>query len=194
MDERELVSAASRGDATAVDELLAQHLPGMRAFIRLRMGPVLRARESCSDLAQSVCREVLQHIDRFQYPGKSGFKHWLYATALRKIANRAEFHQAAKRDVAREFRPDETRDAHLSRVYDSLCTPSQDVIAKEQIEHLEQAFDHLPDDYREVIVLARVVGLTRSEIGKEMGKSEGAVRTLLHRALLQLAEHLHTSE
>jgi DNA-directed RNA polymerase specialized sigma24 family protein len=38
-----------------------------------------------------------------------------------------------------------------------------------------------------VISLARIVGLSHAEIAKEMGRSEGAVRTLLSRALARLA-------
>ena len=49
------------------------------------MGPQLRAKESASDLVQSVCREVLGRLDRFQHGGEAGFRHWLYATALRKV-------------------------------------------------------------------------------------------------------------
>ena len=54
-------------------------------------------------------------------------------------------------------------------------------------ERLQRAFSTLPDEYREVITLARVVGLPHAEIAVKLGKSEGAVRILLHRALARLA-------
>ncbi len=195
MDEPKTFIEASRGDAGAVDELLQHHLPGLRAFIRLRMGPVLRDRESCSDLAQSVCREVLEHLGRFQYPGEKAFKHWLFTEALRKISNRAEFYRAAKRDAAREVRAggsteDRSSDGGLSQIYHTVLTPSRELMAREHVERLERAFDRLPDDYREVITLSRVVGLSRAEIAREMGKSEASVRNLLHRGLSRLAELL----
>ena len=84
----DLLRQASGGDDAALGELLARHLPGLRAYVRQRTGQAIRARESVSDLVQSVCREVIQHADRFQYGGEVGFKPWLYKTALRKIANR----------------------------------------------------------------------------------------------------------
>jgi len=62
------------------------------------------AKESASDLVQSVCLEILQHLDRFRYRGEAGFKHWLYTTALRRIVNKHEFNTAAKRDVRRDAR------------------------------------------------------------------------------------------
>ena len=61
-------------------------------------------------------------------------------------------------------------------------------MAGEQAERIERAFQGLPPDYREVILLSRIVGLSRAEAAREMGRSESAVRNLLHRALAQLAQ------
>jgi RNA polymerase sigma factor (sigma-70 family) len=61
----------------------------------------------------------------------------------------------------------------------------------EELERLEAAFDRLPDDYREVITLARLVGLPLAAIGRQMGgRSEGAVSMLLARALTRLGLEL----
>ena len=102
-----LIQSAAGGNAASVNLLLDRYLPGLRAFIRLRTDATMRAKESTSDLAQSVCREVLEHIDRYQYRGEEGFKYWLYTTALRKIADRHKYYGAEKRDAARELRPAE---------------------------------------------------------------------------------------
>lgn len=202
MDEQTLISSAIQGDEKAIEELLERHLPGLRAFIRLRMGAAMRARESCSDLAQSVCREILQHMDRYQYPGEQKFKSWLYATALRKIANRYEYYKAAKRDMGRDVAPPSAsgsmsgtaEDLRLSDAYRNLYTPSRAVMAKEHVAKVEQAFEQLTDDYREVIVLSRVVGMSRTEIAAQMNRTEDSVRNLLHRALARLAELLDDGE
>jgi len=185
-ESRELAERASRGDGEAIDELLTRHLPGLRAFLRLRMGPELRARESVSDLAQSTCREVLEHLDRFRYQGEANFRHWLYATALRKVKNRVEYHQAQKRDHARELRADEC----LAAVYQTLSTPSRRLMGREEVEALEAAFERLSEPHREVILLARIVGLSHAEIAAATGRSEQATRSLLHRALAELAEEM----
>jgi RNA polymerase sigma-70 factor (ECF subfamily) len=190
-DSRELVRQASQGDLPAVDALLARHLPGLRAFIRLRAGPVIRKRESTSDLAQSVCREVLEHLGRFQYGDERGFKRWLYTTALRKILNRYEYYAAEKRDFQREqAAPAGSASGPLSDFYRTFSTPSQHAMRNEEVARVEQAFDRLGEEQREVITLAHVVGLSRAEIAEQLGKSEGAVRTMLSRALAQLAEVL----
>src|SRR5262245_60540622 len=101
-DSLELIEGASRGDAQAIESLLHQHLPGVQAYVRLRMSPSLRGKESVSDLVQSACREVLQHLGRFQYRGEGNFKHFLYTTALRKVLNKDRYYHEAMRDVRRE--------------------------------------------------------------------------------------------
>ncbi len=188
----DLVQSASHGDGAAIETLLERYLPGLEAFVRLRQGRMLKAKESSADIVQSVCREVLQHIDRYQYRGEAQFKHWLYATALRKIANRAEYYRAQKRDAAMEVRlpsgsSSEGGDARLLACYGSFCTPSQDLMLREELQRIESAFEKLPDDYREVILLSRIVGLSHTEIAEQMERSEGAVRTLLSRALARLS-------
>jgi RNA polymerase sigma-70 factor (ECF subfamily) len=69
----------------------------------------------------------------------------------------------------------------------TLFTPSRHAIGREELERLERAFAALPDDYRSVIVLARVHGLSHAEIAGRLGRTEPATRTLLSRALARLA-------
>jgi RNA polymerase sigma-70 factor (ECF subfamily) len=193
-DESELVERLTQGDAAALEVLLEQHLPGLRGFVRLRAGRLVRAREEDTDLVQSVCREILEHKERFRFPGSNGFKRWLYLTALRKIQNRREYWLAQKRDAGRDvdlLGADTSRSADdLLECYGSVCSPSRELMAREAIERIESAIDGLPDDYREALTLSRIVGLTRAEIAEEMGKSEASVRMLLSRAQAKLAESL----
>ena len=53
------------------------------------------------------------------------------------------------------------------------ATPSQIAVAGELREAARVAIDALPDDYREVIVLSRVVGLDRAEVAAQMERTEG---------------------
>lgn len=195
MDESfdELYARAERGDREAVDTLLSRFLPGLRAFVRLRSGRLIRARESASDLAQSACREVLQNLERFEHGGEAGFRYWLFTTALRKIHKRAEYWQAEKRDAAREVPivdSDRDSDRDLLNAYRGVATPSQHAMAREELARVEEAFDALTPEDREIIVLARVCGMSHAEIGVRLEKSEGAARVQLHRALARLAESL----
>jgi RNA polymerase sigma-70 factor (ECF subfamily) len=168
--------------AEPVDELVARHLPALRAFVRLRMGRELRAREESCDIVQSVAREILEHADRFQHGGETGFRDWLFTMAHRKIVNRLEHWRAEKRDPAREVPdvwPDELRGLTAS--------PSRHAAVREELQRLEQAFDRLDPEPREVLILSRLVGLDHRTIAERLGKTEVAVRKALSRALARLA-------
>jgi RNA polymerase sigma-70 factor (ECF subfamily) len=190
MDRQEdLITRATQGDPVAVEALVAKHLPGLRAFIRLRAGKLIRARESCSDLVQSVAREALSDLADFEYRGEKAFRQWLYKRGLHKIINRAEYYRAEKRAAHREVRleSDDTEPGEaLANAYASLATPSHEAVGGEAMRRLEEAMDELPEDYREAITLHRLVGLSQSEIAASMGRSEGAVRNLIYRGLARL--------
>lgn len=184
----ELARRAAAGDAAAIEQLLDRHLPSVHAFVRAHMSPALRAKESTSDLVQSVCRELLTHRDRFQHGGDGGFQAWLFLTARRKIANRARDLQTGKRAAHREANGlSESAIAQLGAAYARVSSPSGNVLRREEIERLEAAMDRLDNEHREVITLAHLAGLSRAAIGAQLGKSEEAVRALLHRAMARLA-------
>jgi RNA polymerase sigma-70 factor (ECF subfamily) len=189
-----LIARARAGDAHAAESLLCRHLPALRAFIRLRSDRRLRDRESVSDLVQSVCREVLQDLPDFAVASDAAFRHWLYTSALRKILDRKKYWGTEKRDPRREQSLDAagpaTRDELLLQTYRGIGTPSRHASLREEVERLEAAFDELPDDYREVLTLAKVVGLSHREIAERLGRSEEAARQLLSRARARLARLL----
>ena len=182
-----LVNRATQGDSNAVEALLVEHLPALRAFVRLKAGALLLEKESCSDLAQSVCRDVLANAGRFRWGGEAEFRKWLFTTAMRKIADRHAHWRAGKRAAARE---QSVADDEALLGYQSFCTPSRTAGAREELTRVEGAFARLAPDKQEVILMARLFGMTAGQIGAEIGKSEGAVRTMLSRALAELAERL----
>ena len=186
-------------DDFPVEELIARHLPGLRAYVAGRVDRLVHAKESNADIVQSVCREVLEHIDRFEHRSEAGFKQWLYRTAERKIIDRYRYYTADKRDAAREVPPLPAGDASedgdilalaLRDAHGGRPTPSHEAIAREELLRTSRAFEGLPAVYREVILLSRVHGLPHAEIAKRLGKSEGAVRNLLYRGLGALTDRL----
>ncbi len=187
-----LTEAAAAGDRTAIDALLEQMLPDLRAFVRLRTGRLLRRHEAQSDIVQSICREVLTHADRFQHPGEGAFRRWLFTTALRKLSNRRDHLLAEQRDVGRKV-DEATAEVALMEAYARVATPSQHAAVREDLERVERAMDQLSEDERALIVLSRIAGCSRVEIAEEMGLTAGAVRTRLHRALAKLSVALDES-
>jgi len=75
-------------------------------------------------------------------------------------------------------------------VYGSITTPSAHAQGREFLEQVETAFDRLTEVEREAILLARVLGLSHLEVAVQTGRTEGASRILLHRALTKLARLL----
>jgi len=188
-----MVRAAVRREPGALDQLIGEHLGDLRAFVRLKVDPGLRIRESHSDLVQSVCREVLENLPGFEFRGAGSFRAWLFTAALNKVRQKFNFHRAQKRDLAREQHVEAGEDdgssvgAHL---YASLCSlepsPSQHAIAREQAARIERAMDRLPEDDREILLLSRVVGLTQREIAERTGRTEKAVEHRIRRAGVRL--------
>ncbi|MEM1449707.1 MAG: sigma factor, partial [Planctomycetota bacterium] len=137
----DLLTASQNGDGVALETLVVRHYPMLRAYLRLNAGPAVRRRESVSDLAQSVCREVLRNADRFEYMGEAAFRAWLCEAALMKIKNKHAFHNADKRDAGREVeREDGVPNAHeLAVIYGTSLGPEGNAIRAETIELIEAA-------------------------------------------------------
>ncbi|MCB9878155.1 MAG: sigma-70 family RNA polymerase sigma factor [Planctomycetes bacterium] len=166
--------------ADDVQAMVARYLPSLRAFVRLRMGAELRAREESCDIVQSVAREVLQHADRFQYGGEAGFREWLFTTAHRKVVDHLVYLRAQKRNPVRETQLP-------SELADLVPTPSHSASQREQLAAVERAFERLTDEQREVVTCARLLGMSHAEIAERLGKSEVAVRKTLSRGMARLA-------
>ena len=151
-----LVNRASSGDVNAVAELLERLLPDVESFLRARAGAMLRAKESGQDLVQSVCREVLEDVQRgrFAYRGDAEFKQWLFGAAELKLKQRARFWRQEMRDVAREappaLSPAEQGSASggserefAESLYRSVFSPSGAALRQEELDQLAAAFSKL---------------------------------------------------
>jgi RNA polymerase sigma-70 factor, ECF subfamily len=185
-DDPDLFAAARAGDQTAIERLIEHYQPRLHAFIRLRLGDRVRAREASVDVVQSVCRELLAAAPGFQFRGEERFRDWLFTAALNKVRDKQRFHGRGKRDVARE---NDGFDEAMVRAANYL-TPSVDAIGRETADALTAALAELSEEHREVITLARIVQLPHEVIAESMGRSEVAARQLLVRALLSLAARL----
>ena len=62
-----------------------------------------------------------------------------------------------------------------------------------EVRRIEAAFDSLSEEQRDVLSLRRFVGLSHAEIGDQLGKSEGAIRMIQHRALARLSSFTEES-
>lgn len=132
------------------------------------------------DATERAFLSALRAIGRFRSDGGT-FRAWLFRIAHNELANalrRRARHSAASLDDV--FASAEDDPAHV-------------VGALDESRRVRRAVSALPDDRRQVIVLRFVDGLSAREIGVVLGRSEGAIRVLQHRALRDLAEILGRS-
>ncbi|MFO1078233.1 MAG: RNA polymerase sigma factor [Planctomycetota bacterium] len=174
-------------DRDALAQKLVQQMPALEAFVRLRMGTLLRKRENGEDLVQTVCRAALESLDRVDFRGDAAFRRWLFGIAANKLHERLRLFSAQRRDPAREIALDELRASAVLAGCRGLCTPSRELQSREALEQIEAAFDALPADQQEAITLRRIADLDYADIAAHMGRTEGAVRNLVHRGLARFA-------
>lgn len=178
-----------RPDRAELEALFARNLHHVRAFVRLRIDAVTRDKEAISDVVQSACREVLAN-DTFEFRGEVAFRSYLCQAALHKIQNRRRHWLAQKRGAAAEH-PLDNDNSQLAHVYrTTLFDPSRGAIRAEEIAQLEAAFERLPEDYREAMTLYRIVGVSLAELARHLGRTEGATKMLLSRAMARLTSVL----
>ena len=192
-DTESLVTQAGQGDEEAISALLERHLPGLRAYIRLRMGPRVRRWDTEGDVAQSVCLEVLRNFEGFTYRGEAAFRQWLFTMARRKLSKREKHLTAEKRDVDRNIThagTDSVDDPIAAEVQRAFGTPSEMAIRGETLERIEAALDAMSEDAREVILMSRLAGLTVAHIAERMGKERSTIRSSLSRGLAALGRAL----
>ncbi len=189
------VRAAVAGDPRALNSVFERSMAPLVAFIRGKLGARLATRESATDLAQSVYREVIVDFDALDYRGEEEFRSWLFQQAVRKILDRNRFHRRERRDIARDV-GQEARDddlGALARCYATLATPSRHAAAREDVAKFEAAIAELPDAQRDAVTMSRLMGLGYPEIADVMESSESSVRGLVARGLATLSARL-TSE
>lgn len=185
-EEAALIDRAKHGDRDAQDELCRLHMPGVLAWARLRLKRhrVVAERESSMDVVQTVFRQALADLGRFEYRGGNSFRNWLLTYTDNKLRNRQQYYDAERRT------PDREVEASVSQFYGSIATPSQVVSAKEHMERFERAFAKLSENDQEIILMARIQALSHAEIGARMGISVDASKQALRRAQVRLASHM----
>lgn len=189
-----LYRGAAAGDIEATAGLMQAWLLPLRAFVRAHLPPDLRARESDSDIVQSVCRELLGQREHFTFQGESQFRGWLFTAALNKVRTKVRFHRRRKRDARRELPPADSGGGAVRELPADTAGPLAEALANERLDVLDGALQQLSAGDRQVIVLARLGGLPIADVATRLGKNVEAARKQLGRALLRLSVLLRASE
>ena len=186
-----LVALAQDGGESALNQLCKVYGPRVLWIIRLRMGAELRSKLESMDLVQDVLMSALKDLGTFTYKTEGDFLRWLSRIAENRLRNQLQRLHANKRDIRKEvqlngYRPtvEDSFVAALDAV--DTTTPSAIMSKREDLDKLAKAIDVLKPEYRQVIVLTKIEGLSYKEIGERLGKSSEAVRKLVSRALEEL--------
>lgn len=187
-----LVALAKKGDPSALNQLCSVYGERVRRMIRFRLDRKLRSKFDSVDIVQDALLQALGGLEDFTYRNEGDFLRWLSRIAENKLYDTFVRFHTEKRDVRREisFINKESRSAENGSVGADgpirTTTPSIVASRKEALDRLEQALDELKPEYKQVIVLKKIEGLSHAEIAKRLGKNTGAVRMLLARALAAL--------
>ena len=188
---RHLVVLAKDGDKSALSQLYMVYAERVRRILRLRMGRELRPKLDSMDLVQDALLSALGGIGDFTYKNEGDFLRWLSRIAQNALRDNLDKLHAAKRDIRKEVRLDNyrpTTGVGFVGTPEAIAatTPSVIMSKKEDLDKLEKAIDELKPEYREVIILTKIEGLSYREIGNRLCKSPDAVRMLVPSAMAEL--------
>ncbi len=186
-----LVIMAKEGDESALNQLLKVYGARVHWIMRLRMGKELRSKLESVDLTQDALVSALEGLGDFTYKNEGDFLRWLSTIAENRLRDSLDKLHADKRDIRKEVRFDNNGSTTAGGFLRSpgpvdATTPSVIMSRKEDLGKLEKAIDELKPEYREVIVLTKIEGLSYKEIADRLGRSNDAVRKLVSRAMAAL--------
>ena len=188
-----LVQSVKNGDKSAAEHLFRIYGDRILRLVRLRMGAELRSKMQSMDIVQDALICALRDLRLFTYTNDGDFLRWISKITENRIRDNIKQIHAGKRDVRKEMSLKHNRDdtSQINMIPNELAsttTPSMIVSRREDLDRLEQALSELKPEYREIIVLTRIEGLSHKEAGKRISKSSEAVRMLLSRAMAALSK------
>ncbi|TMB77241.1 MAG: RNA polymerase sigma factor [Chloroflexi bacterium] len=172
-----LVVAAKTGDARAFGELYERYRDAIYRFCLARTG----TSHDAEDLTSDVFMKALQSIDRYQERGLP------FAAFLYRIARNAAI------DRSRTLKQPLSVDGLLQEPASKQNVELEAAFAVEK-SILLAALGKLKSEHRDVIVMRFIEGYAAAEVAQFLGKTEGAIRTLQHRALERLRKEFDSAQ
>jgi len=174
IDERQLVERAQHGDRDALEQLYLLHFDRIYSYLRVNVGN----RHDAEDLTTQTFLRMLESIGRFRWQS-APFSAWLFRIAHNLTVDhfRARRPELAEDEVREPFGEEES--SAEEQALDSMAQAGMLGLIEE-----------LSAEQRQVLALKFVFGFGNLEIGGILGKTEGAVKSLQHRALASLEKQL----
>lgn len=167
----ELMTMIADGQQQAFREIYRRYAPHVLGYSRR----LIRDRGVSEEVAQEVWIRVVRAAAA--YRGEGSLKAWLYTVVRRTAFNYLRDH-INKEEVATD----------APEVALTLVEFEQQVLARAEVDAVKAALNELPDNQRVALTLWLTEDLSYEDIAREMGLSESAVKSLLHRARVTLSE------
>jgi RNA polymerase sigma-70 factor (ECF subfamily) len=192
-DPEHLLQEARTGDAATLGHLLEMYRRYLALLARVQIGQRLQGKVDASDVVQETFLEAHRNFARFRGTTEGQLVCWLRQILAARLSDLLRRYLGTQgRDVRLEREIEEGFD-HSSVLLDRglvapQSSPSQQAARREQSVLLADALEQLPDDYREVLVLRHLEGLTFPEVARRMGRSLDSVEKLWMRGLARLRQ------
>jgi RNA polymerase sigma-70 factor (ECF subfamily) len=169
LEDAVLVAMVKDGDVDAFGVLYERYLDRIFRYLRLR----LTNEHDAEDLTEVVFIRAFEAIGRYEHRG------WPFSAYLYQVARNvlADHYRTLKQTSSLE---------NLEPIKTKALPVDELIVQREQLSIVRQALDTLPDDYQEVIRLRVILKMPTVDVAQWLGRSEGAVRVLLYRALRRL--------
>jgi RNA polymerase sigma-70 factor, ECF subfamily len=171
---RRLVDRAQEGDREALEELYLLHFDRIYSYLHMSVGN----RHDAEDLTTQTFLKMLESIKRFRWQA-APFSAWLFRIAH----NLAMDHFRA----SRRWQPEEDVPEPAGET-----EPSAEVAALQSIgrQSMLDLIEGLSQEQKQVLTLKFVFNLPNAEVATVLGKTEGAIKSLQHRALVSLQKQM----
>jgi RNA polymerase sigma-70 factor (ECF subfamily) len=176
------------GDASAFTPFVESFQSKVFQYTWLMCGQ----REDAEEVAQDTLLKVFESFDQLREP--EHVKAWVFQIARNYcLMKRRKSVFAPERELSLdELLPgtDSPGIAASERVPDRRELPEQELLRKELNRELETAMQELPANYRSVVLLRDVDGLSTAEVAEVLDLSADVVKQRLHRGRLALRKRL----
>jgi RNA polymerase sigma-70 factor (ECF subfamily) len=167
----------------------------LHLLARLEVPSWLRGKVDLSGVVQQTLLEAHQAESRLRGQTEAQIAAWLRKILANNLADAIRKLGAQVRDVARERSLEASLEESSCRLESWLAgqqpSPSQQAIHNEQLLRLADALSRLPEDQRRALELHHLQGQSLVETATEMGKTKGAVASLIFRGLEKLRRFLN---
>lgn len=180
--DEELVRRVQAGNNEAFEELVKRYERKVYNIAYRLMGN----ERDASEVLQDAFLRAYRFLPKFQF--KSSFFTWLY-----RIATNVSLTKLRKREKVQLVSIDEPANADGDlplEIPDYRYNPEKMMKQRQLREALQNAVDSLPPDYRSVVVLRDLEGLSNEEVSKVLNLTVAAVKSRLHRGRLELRKVL----